>query len=259
MEMNVGKDNISVAVFDSGIGGLNLLKECSAAIPNARLYYLADNYNVPYGSKSKDEILKLVKDKFSLISDVELSAAVIACNTATSNCIDEIRSEYSFPVIGIQPAIKPAAEYGGRCLVLATRATVASRSFNDLLLRCKKNSATDFIIHPCEGLAEYVENNIFNLGESLPEGTLPDVEVDSVVLGCTHYAYVKDIIRGKYKCKIFDGIGGTIARLMHVVGIDNHLCTQIGISDPLPIKMPIITFLGGNFDKNARIFAQISK
>lgn len=259
MEIKRNKDNIAVAFFDSGIGGLNLLKECASALPQATFYYLADNYNVPYGSKSKEEMLALVKSKLSLLSDVELSAAVVACNTVTANCIEELRAEYSFPIIGIQPAIKPAAEYGGKCLVLATCATVNSRSFKDLLASVEGKYDTRFSVHPCEGLADYIENNLFNIDEEKIKDLLPKAEVDSVVLGCTHYAYIKDIIKEIYNCRIFDGISGTTAHLLKIIGIGAHICARNGIDDHIALKKSNITFLGGDFNKNAQIYACISK
>ena len=255
METKRDKDKTSVALFDSGIGGLNLLKECSKALPDADFYYLADNYNVPYGSKSREEIARLVKEKLALLSGVELSAAVIACNTATANCIDELRAEYAFPIIGIQPALKPASQYGGKCLVLATCATVNSRSFKELLASAESNGNARFIVHPCEGLAEYVENNLFNVDEGLLRGMLPKAEVDSVVLGCTHYAFIKDVVKAIYNCEIFDGIAGTTAQLLKIIGMSAHICAQNGTDDHKALKKPNITFLGGDFSKNAQIFA----
>ena len=259
MEMNRDKPNASVAVFDSGIGGLNLLAECAAALPDVDFYYLADNFNVPYGNKRKNEILALVNDKLSLLSGVKLSAAVIACNTATANCIGELRAQYPFPVIGIQPAVKPAAEHGGKCLVLATPSTVESDSFKNLLARVSENRPTDFIIHACEGLAEYVEQNVFDLDKELPKTFFPQVEVDSVVLGCTHYVFIKEAISKLYNCEIFDGISGTAANLCRKLGMTDHFKGFLGIFDHSAENKSNITFLGGDFEKNARIFSKLMR
>lgn len=254
MEMNRGKQNISIAVFDSGIGGLNLLKECVKAMPAAKYFYLADNYNVPYGTKGKEEIFHLVKSKIESVKSEGLSAAVIACNTATASCIDDLRAEFSFPILGIQPAVKPAAQHGGKCLVLATPATVKSESFKNLLA-CYGNAG--FTVHSCAHLAEYIEKNVLDLKGNLPEGLLPDVKADSVVLGCTHYVYIKDIVQSKYNCKIFDGITGTVNRLRSVLGISDHFGGNTGISDHCGPDELNITFLGGDFVKNALIFENI--
>lgn len=255
MEMNVGNQNVSVAVFDSGIGGLNLLKECATALPSVNFYYLADNFNVPYGTKGRQEILSLVKSKFESVKDAGLSAAVVACNTATANCIEELRDEFDFPIIGIQPAVKPAARYGGKSLVLATTATVNSVSFKDLLERCSGYGNAEFIVHPCIGLADYIEKNVFSLGESLPSELLPEVSVDSVVLGCTHYVFIKDIVQRRYKCTIFDGITGTVDHLRKILGMSDHFQGKSGVFNCEGSKKSNITFLEGDFIKNARIYS----
>ena len=254
MEKNLKWQNISVAVFDSGIGGLNMLKCCAEKMPAVKFYYLADNFNVPYGGKSKEEIFSLVKNALDSVLELHLSAAVIACNTATANCISELRKEYSFPIVGIQPAIKPAAQFGGKCLVLATNATVESQSFKDLFA---KYGNTNFEVYPCAGLADYIEQNIFNLGNNLPESLLPKRKVDSVVLGCTHYVYIKDIIQSRYNCTVFDGIEGTTDHLCKILGIDDHFGDNLGIFDHQPDKMSNITFIGGNFVKNARVYTSL--
>ncbi len=247
---------MKVAVFDSGIGGLNLLKECARTLPEVSFYYLADNYNVPYGNKSKGEIFSLVVQKLSLLPCAELSAAVIACNTATSNCIEDIRAVCPYPVIGIQPAVKQAAERGGKCLVLATCATVKSASFCALLERCAEIGGTRFTVCPCEGLAEYIEERAPDLS-CLPAGMLPDMQADSVVLGCTHYIFAKELIKSVYHCEIFDGIAGTAARLREKLGIDDHLKDKVGISDHKTVYRQEISFIGGDFAKNAAIFSKI--
>lgn len=253
METGNFQSDISVAVFDSGIGGLNLLKECALALPSARFYYLADNYNVPYGDKGKAQIFELVKSKLDKLDAERVSAAVIACNTATSNCIEDIRAAYPFPVIGIQPAVKPAAERGGKCLVLATPSTVKSPSLNSLIGRCAQGRNAEFIVHACEGLAEYIEEHAPS-PQNLPEGMLPAIAADSVVLGCTHYVFIKEEVKRRYGCEIFDGIKGTAARLCEILGIDNHFKGKRGICAHQNIKAPEITFIGGDFIKNARIF-----
>ncbi len=251
METNRYKPKASVAVFDSGIGGLNLLKECVLHLPTVDFYYLADNFNVPYGAKKKEEIFSLVKSKLDIAANEGISAAVIACNTATANCIEELREIYPFPIVGIQPAVKPAVQLGGKCLVLVTAATAASLSFNRLLSRFDNKN---IIVHQCVGLADYIEENLFNLGEELPKELLPDVKADSVVLGCTHYVYIKDIVQKRYNCPVFDGIAGTADHLREILGMTDHLRGNSGIYDHQSDKRLKVTFLGGDIVKNKRIF-----
>jgi glutamate racemase len=233
-----------ICVFDSGIGGLNLLSECAKRLPERDFVYVADNYNVPYGNKSHAQILELARGAFDVIATFNPSAAVVACNTVTAECIQTLREEYDFPIVGIQPAIKQAAKAGGVCLVLATCATIKSHSFCEL---AKKYLPSDAIIYPCVGLAEYIEQNIFDLPSTLPDGLLPDVHADSVVLGCTHYGFIKKIIREKYRCEIFDGILGTADHLVKILGNDDHKLTKIGK----------INFVLGNYDKNRQIYCEV--
>jgi glutamate racemase len=235
----------TVCVFDSGIGGLNLLAECVKRIPYINYVYVADNYNVPYGNLSHDKILSLVEGAFKEIEKLRPSAVAIACNTVTAECIDILRKEYTFPIVGMQPAIKQAAREGGKCLILATKATIASKSFGRLI---EEYASGNTVIYPCDSLASYIEENIFNLPENLPENLLPSVEADSVVLGCTHYIFAKKSIQKRYHCKIFDGIVGTA----------DHLKTILGTSDHNLQCKGKITFKLGDFNKNKVIFNKIT-
>lgn len=255
MGTNCAKSDIAVAVFDSGIGGLNLLKECVKVLPDAQYYFLADNYNVPYGMKSREELFNLVKSKLDLAADKGVDAAVIACNTATANCIDDLRAVYPFPIVGIQPAIKPAIKLGGRCVVLATPSTVHSSSFANLISRFGN---ADVVVHPCAGLADYIEENIFTLDKGVPMQLLPEENADSVVLGCTHYIYIKNALRALYNCPIYDGIEGTVRRLMELLGMYDHSGYFLGNDDHFCRKSYKITFLGGNIVKNEQVFNHIN-
>jgi glutamate racemase len=245
MENNIKTPFDSVCVFDSGIGGLNVLYECARQINNYNFCYFADNYNVPYGNLPVQEIKRLTFAIFDKINDCNPAAAVVACNTVTATCIDELRAKYTFPIVGIQPAVKPAAKHGGKCLVLATKATLASASFNKLLTT---SGICQPIICPCEELADYIEKNIMCLPENLPQGLLPDMSADCVVLGCTHYAFVKNNIAKKYCCPIFDGISGTADHLKKILGKTGHF---------LQNEQEII-FCGGNFRKNSKIFDKLN-
>ena len=237
--------------FDSGIGGLNLLYQCVKRLPGLKYYYIADNYNVPYGNKSADEIYSLVSNALSGIERLKPLALVVACNTVTAQCIAEFRNRYDFPVIGIQPAVKQAAEVGGRCVVLATSSTVNSKAFENLAARFPN---IDMRVHECKTLAAFVEDNIFNLPKRLPLGLLPEENADSVVLGCTHYVYVKRQIEERYKCPVFDGISGTADHFAKIVGMADHNYAFLGKNDHLHYGKPKIVFLGGNIDKNSAIF-----
>lgn len=251
METQNSNPNGAVVVFDSGIGGLNLLYECVRSAPQFHYYYVSDNVNVPYGNKSPDEILHFTLAALSGIETLSPRALIVACNTVTATCIDKLRQQFAFPVIGIQPAIKQAAKAGGECLVLATKSTVNSPSFLSLVSRYG-NKNTHVV--GSENLAGFVEENVFRLPDKLPEGLLPDCRADCVVLGCTHYSFVKRQIEGKYNCPVFDGIAGTAAHFCEIVGTDDHLQPLTGNFAHLPTEKFKITFYRGNNERNKHIF-----
>lgn len=240
----------AVVVFDSGIGGLNLLCACAARVPCAHYYYISDPANVPYGNRPREEIMRLTLAALDGIEELNPAALVVACNTVTANCIDELRQRYSFPVVGIQPAVKQAAAHGGKCLVLATNATVKSPSFLNLVNRF---APPDTRVAGCENLASYVEWNILSLPDELPRELLPDFKADSVVLGCTHYAFVKRQIERRYGCPVYDGIEGTAAHFSEIMGITDHQYAKNGDFRPLDEKQLKITFKSENYEHYTQI------
>lgn len=250
MEKNSGRHKRAVVVFDSGIGGLNLLYECAKRMPRARYFYASDNDNVPYGNRSAEEILSLTLKTLEGIERLNPALLAVACNTVTARCIESLRQRFSFPVVGIQPAVKQAEEVGGRCLVLATEATVNSQAFKNLL---KKFAPEEAVTVACHGLADYIEKNIFSLPERLPDGLLPEIKVDSVVLGCTHYAFVKRQIERLYHCPVFDGMAGTADHCAKICGTSDHLSPFTGKTDHLCYNKLQITYLAGNRAKNEQI------
>ena len=157
MGVNQCGTGCTVCVFDSGIGGLNLLHACAVRCPGADFLYFADNFNMPYGELPAEKVRRFVFDAFKKIASFSPAAAVVACNTATALCIADLRAQYPCPVIGIQPAVKQAVERRGGCLVLATPATSASPSFARLCADYGKGRAQ---VLPCPGLAEYIERGI---------------------------------------------------------------------------------------------------
>lgn len=238
-------------IFDSGIGGLNLLYECARRTPLIRYCYISDGEHAPYGNRSREEILALSLEALNGIEKLKPAAMAVACNTVTANCINELRARFKFPVAGIQPAVKQAALFGGRCLVLATNATVKSPAFSKLVASV---AGVDARAVGCGGLAGYIEDNIFSLPEELPGGLLPDAEADCVVLGCTHYTFVKEQIKAKYKCPVFDGTGATADHFVKILGTADHFLPHSGKFDHFANKKFNITFLGKNSERNSQIF-----
>ncbi|MBO5328431.1 MAG: aspartate/glutamate racemase family protein [Clostridia bacterium] len=233
-----------ICVFDSGIGGLNLLKACQDKLPFCNFVYVADNYNVPYGNLPEEKILKLVNKKFCVINSLNPAAAVIACNTATAVCVQYLRNKYSFPIIGIQPPIKQAVKNGGSIAVFATQATVKSSSFSELLRLCGNDKTK---VYPLKDLAQKIEKNVLRLDKLNVPDLFPQIEEDNIVLGCTHYSYVKNKLELFYKKPIFDGIVGTV----------DHLRSFLGNFDHTPLKKQNLTFICGNFAKNRLIYSTL--
>jgi glutamate racemase len=126
--MHVQKGGI--AFFDSGIGGLTVLAECQKYLKSHILYYYGDNARAPYGNLSHSVMWSYVKEAFDLFADLQVKAAVVACNTVTALCIENLRKNYSFPIIGAEPAIMQAArQTEGEVLILATKGTLESERF----------------------------------------------------------------------------------------------------------------------------------
>ncbi len=231
--------------------------ECVKRVPEANFIYFADNFNVPYGNYCEKKILLLADKVFAEIEKYKPCAAVIACNTVTAVCAGFLRKKYSFPIIGIQPAVKPAAKTSGKCVVLATPATAQSSEISELVEHFGKG-VTEVVA--CKDLASYIENNIFDLKREVLLNLLPDINADSIVLGCTHYIYIKQIVKEKYHCAVFDGMCGTAKRLRTVLGYDNgnemadHANKNIE-SDAGYISK--VVFKGGDEWKNERIFNEI--
>lgn len=238
------KKSNCVCVFDSGIGGLTLLAQCVKSYRDIDFVYFADNYNVPYGNRSPQEIWRLTDDVFKKIDALHPLASVVACNTVTARCINGLRARYSFPILGIQPAIKPAVKKGGCCLVLATKATVESVAFSRLVERFGNNMT---VVRACPDLAEYIERNIDSYPHIDVTHLLPHVKASSVVLGCTHYVFAEKCIREFYGCEIFDGILGTV----------DHLGEILGTVDHNSLNNQNIDFKNGNIDKNRKVLLKL--
>lgn len=205
-----------VGFFDSGVGGLTVLDACLPFCRHLPIYYFGDNTHVPYGDKSREELRGYVFSAFDLFLSLGVVAAVVACNTVTALLMDELRRRYSFPIIGIEPAVMSAAQDAGEIYVLTTCATHASARFNMLLRQVKEKypqaRVRDF---PCKGLADAVERTWTErvpLAKFLPAGS-----PNAVVLGCTHYSYLKAEISAFYGARVYDGNDGVARCLSNVL------------------------------------------
>nr|WP_299175213.1 glutamate racemase [uncultured Allomuricauda sp.] len=184
-----------IGIFDSGVGGTSIWKEIQKMLPNESVIYLADGKNAPYGTKSKEEILRLSIKNTELLLEKGCKLIVVACNTATTNAIDYLRTTYEVPFIGIEPAIKPAALKTNtkKVGILATKGTLSSSLFhNTSKLHA---SGIEVVEREGTGLVDLIERGQVNAKETyllLQKYIAPMLEagIDCLVLGCTHYPYL---------------------------------------------------------------------
>lgn len=216
--------NNKIGIFDSGSGGLTTLNEIRKILPNEDYIYYADNSNHPFGNKNTKELYSIVKNVVDFLLKKEVKIIVIACNTATTKCIDKLRKDYkNITFIGTEPAIKVACDKNYKnTLVLATPATISSEKVQELIFKNKKNNQNIYLL-PCEGLAQSIENNDSLKIDKLLKKYLTeylDKNIDSIVLGCTHYPLIKDKIKNifnKSNIDIIDGNKGVAKRVKYVL------------------------------------------
>lgn len=222
-----------VLFFDSGVGGLTLLRECAARFPQERFAYIGDNANAPYGEKGEGEICALVAAALTEARRLPVRALVLACNTVTALCAPWLRGCLSFPVFGVEPALRPAALFcrGGRVLVLATRRTAESARFRGLLE--KNSSLASFDVFVPARLAAAVEENFSDLSRIPLEEHLPHGKYDAVVLGCTHYIFLRDRIRAFFGTPVFDGNSGTADHIASTLNICSQNSQNFGKKTPI--------------------------
>ncbi len=212
---------MKIAVFDSGIGGLSVLYELRRALPQEQFIFFADEDNVPYGTRSREEVQALVADAFDFLIGKGVKAIVVACNTATSAAVVEMRRRYDLPIIGMEPAAKKALDLDGehRVLVVATPVTVKGKKMKVLIEHVDKEHLVD--LHPLPRLVEFAERREFNSQAVLDYLTRELSAYDfsqysSLVLGCTHFNYFKDSFREILPGNVsfVDGNGGTVRELI---------------------------------------------
>jgi glutamate racemase len=210
-----------IGFFDSGVGGISVLREAVKLLPKEDFVYFGDSGNAPYGTRSVDEVRKLTFDAVDFLLGKNVKAVVVACNTATSAAIEDLRREYAeMPIIGIEPALKPAVEFGrqGKILIMATPMTLAEKKFSSLMKRYEEEAEIQPL--PCPGLVELIESGVTDgplVEDYLRRKLEPFTEagVAAVVLGCTHYPFIKGTLKKVLKegTPIIDGSIGTAMQL----------------------------------------------
>ena len=192
-----------IGVFDSGLGGLTVVKAMTKVIKGAEIFYIADTKNAPYGEKTPEQILQYSLDITKFLREKHhIDALIVACNTATSAAIQEIRKEYpELIIIGTEPGIKPAFEQTktGKVGVLATPATLKGEKYQHLANMLSSQKEVVLFEQACPGLVEQIENGEIHTEKTrkmLEKWLSPmrEAEVDTIVLGCTHYPLVADVI-----------------------------------------------------------------
>ncbi|MEW9701438.1 glutamate racemase [Paenibacillus sp. SI8] len=239
-----------IAFFDSGIGGITVLAEAMKQLPNEDFIYFADTLHVPYGSKSKEDVFTYVNQSVERIIKEEVKALVIACNTATSIAVSELRNKYDIPIVGMEPAVKPALEMnrstGKRVLVLATPLTLKQSKYTELVSRIDDHYLVDSL--PLPELVEFCEHLDFD-GPAIIDyfhGKLAKYDLSAygtIVLGCTHYPFYKSLLRRilPSHMHIVDGSVGTVNRLIQLLSSKDEGFSAKGRGS--------ITFLCSNDDQ----------
>lgn len=225
-------DNRPVGFFDSGLGGISVLGEALRVLPNENYLYFGDTLHIPYGDKPPEKVFAYTHDAIERLVGLGCKAIVIACNTATSVAAGELRQELDLPIIGMEPALKPASLLPGegKVLVMATRNTLALPKFQSLMERFGQ----DAIPLPCPGLMDCVEDGALE-GERV-ERLLKQLfqpyreeNIKAVVLGCTHYPFLKKAIARFFapEVALIDGNLGTVRQL-------GRRLAEEGIQNPGP-------------------------
>ena len=227
-----------IGFFDSGVGGISIFNKAAVQLPQENFIYLADSLNAPYGTRSREEIIDLSFKNTELLISKGCKMIVVACNTATTNAIDKLRNKYDIPFVGIEPALKPAILQSkvNRIGVLATKGTLSSELFANSNQYALLNH-TDIVEVEGKGLVEKIESNSFHnpsfktdLRELIQ--SFIDKKVDYIVLGCTHYAFLKPILLDLLpeNIKIIDAIE-PVTRQIEKLLIDRSLVNDTYKSD----------------------------
>lgn len=217
---------MKIGFFDSGIGGLTVLGHALKTLPFADYIYYADIEHLPYGTKTKSEVRHYVQKGLDYMAELKVDAVVIACNTATSVAHMKLRKSYSFPIIGMEPAVKPAVAYckerGKKVLVLATSLTLREEKFNQLIHRLEATEMVDTMA--LGGLVIFAEKFEFDTADVYQylHNKFSHLEISdygAVVLGCTHFPLFNKVLQQSFtkETAFFDGSIGAINHLEDIL------------------------------------------
>lgn len=252
-----------IGLFDSGVGGTSIWKAIHELLPDESTIYLADSKNAPYGKRSKEEIIELSKKNTELLLEMNCKIIVVACNTATTNAIKELRASFDVPFIGIEPAIKPAANQSKtqKIGILATKGTINSELFNTTVKLYQDTKIIEQIGYELVELIESGEIDSPKIELLLKDYLTPMVaeNIDYLVLGCSHYPYlipkIKKIIPASIK--IIDS-GEAVARqtqyiLNEKIGLNNEK-NSINLFFSNSNPKVLTSILGGGYEVISKDF-----
>ncbi len=216
--------SLPIAIFDSGIGGLSVLKEALKILPSENYIYFADTDHVPYGTKTSVEVSAYVLKAAEFLDALKIKMLVIACNTATSIAISNLRIKYNYPVVGMEPAVKTAlaVNKNNRVLVLATSLTLKEQKFRELVDKVDNEKIVDML--PLPELVTFAEKFVFDDATVIPAlkqklSQLKLADYGTVVLGCTHFPFYKKILKKIFpeSTEIIDGNKGTVTHMKNIL------------------------------------------
>ena len=230
-----------VGVFDSGVGGLSVLRHIQAQLPHEHLLYFADSGFAPYGDKPEDVVVARVLSIADYLATHGVKALVVACNTATVAAVRKLRERYpAMPIVGVEPGLKPAAAStrNGKVGVLATERTLRGSKFLALRDQIHEATGADFLLQPCVGLVDQIEFGALDSAETAAMleryiHPLLDQGADTLVLGCTHYPLVRASIErvlaraGRADVALID-TGDAVARQLARLLEAEHLLRPAG-------------------------------
>ena len=232
--INLGKEVkvVRIGFFDSGIGGMTVLHQALRLLPNEDYIFYADTLHVPYGEKPKEEVREYIFNAVDFMANQGIKALVIACNTATSIAVDDLRQKYDFPILGIEPAVKPAVQCceGKRkkVLVLATNLSLREEKFHNLVKSIDYHDIVESL--PLPGLVQFAENFEFREEKVVPylkeKLSLFDLkQYGTIVLGCTHFPYFENSIKKIFpeEADIISGSIGTAKNLKRILEARNQI------------------------------------
>jgi len=221
-----------IGIFDSGFGGITVLAEIQTLLPKENFIYFGDSKNAPYGNKYHNDVIKYSSSICDYLYSISCKVIVVACNTATSIAVKELRNKYPIPIIGMEPAVKPVAKHYKDIVVMATPNTLNEKKFIDLVSDLNIDNKIKKI--PALELVDIVENqwDKHDQVQTLIRGYFSQLNIENVgavVLGCTHFVFFKRIIEQIVgpDIEVVDGNSGTVNQLYRILVKNNLLCTRL--------------------------------